>query len=203
MQTGQVIVSKPLANGARHTFFKNRWRVAHTYSPGLNRPVASFSQGRILALGAFMLTSDAARHTTTRTPFFKCPKLRRPLPHRIRVEAGPVSDDRDITCCVCGGPFPGYKGKFVMKYFLLRNAGRIQRFLHFIALYDWKDWSRSRSCGKVSVSCHAKLGRGVRRFACASFSGDPELAKSLNHLGTKARGCGCHAETKAAAGRRR
>jgi hypothetical protein len=53
-----------------------------------------------------------------------------------------------------------------------------QRFLHFIALYDWKDWSRSRSCCKVSVSCHAKLGRGVRRFACAKANAPADVASS-------------------------
>jgi hypothetical protein len=47
-----------------------------------------------------------------------------------------------------------------------------QRFLHFIALYDWKDWSRSRSCGKVSVSGRASALNLEMFCRCFSFVRD-------------------------------
>jgi len=72
-----------------------------------------------------MLTSKAARHTATGKPFFKCPNCEA-LYHIVQVEAGPV--DREITCRACGGPLAGRQGKFVVKYFLLRNAGRVQKW---------------------------------------------------------------------------
>ena len=55
-------------------------------------------------------------------------------------------------------------------------------FLHFIALYDWKDWSRS----KVSVSCHAKLGRGVRRFRLCILFGRSGIGKVPKSFGNEA-----------------
>jgi len=44
----------------------------------------------------------------------------------VKIEAGPETDNREITCRNCGAPLPGRMGKFVYKYFLLRNAGRRQ-----------------------------------------------------------------------------
>jgi len=40
----------------------------------------------------------------------------------VKAEAGPETDNREITCCACGGPLVGREGKFVLKYFLLRKA---------------------------------------------------------------------------------
>jgi predicted Zn finger-like uncharacterized protein len=74
-----------------------------------------------------MLTSNAARHTVTGKPFFKCPNCDA-LYHIVKVQAGPETVAREITCRACGGPFPGREGKFAMKYFLLRKAGRIQKW---------------------------------------------------------------------------
>ena len=45
----------------------------------------------------------------------------------VRVEAGPETIDREITCQVCGSPLAGREGKFVLKYFLLREAVRRRR----------------------------------------------------------------------------
>jgi hypothetical protein len=42
----------------------------------------------------------------------------------VKIEAGPETDNREITCPVCGGPLAGPEGKFVLKYFLLREAIR-------------------------------------------------------------------------------
>ena len=72
------------------------------------------------------ITSKAAHVTSTRKPFFKCPHCSA-LYHIIKVEAGPESDDREITCRICGGPLRAREGKFVFKYFLLRHAGRPQK----------------------------------------------------------------------------
>ena len=45
----------------------------------------------------------------------------------VKVEAGPETDNREITCRVCGGPLTGREGKLVLKYFLLRKATRSRR----------------------------------------------------------------------------
>ena len=49
------------------------------------------------------------------------------LYHVVKVEAGPETTDREVTCRSCDAPFPGREGKLVLKYFLLRNAGRTRR----------------------------------------------------------------------------
>jgi hypothetical protein len=45
----------------------------------------------------------------------------------VKVEAGPETTDREIACRVCGVPLAGREGKFVLKYFLLREATRRKR----------------------------------------------------------------------------
>ena len=40
----------------------------------------------------------------------------------VKAEAGPETDNREITCRACGAPLVGREGKFVLKYFLLRKA---------------------------------------------------------------------------------
>jgi hypothetical protein len=45
----------------------------------------------------------------------------------VKVEAGPDTTSRQITCRACGAPLASREGKTVLKYFLLRNGGRIQR----------------------------------------------------------------------------
>jgi transcription elongation factor Elf1 len=72
-----------------------------------------------------MLTGKAARHTATGKPFFKCPNCSA-LYHIVKVEAGPETVHGEITCRACGAPLQARQGKFVIKYFLLRNAGRSQ-----------------------------------------------------------------------------
>ena len=66
------------------------------------------------------IVSKAARLAAAGKPFFKCPNCEA-LYHIVKVEAGPQSADREITCRACGGPLPGREAKFVMKYFLLRK----------------------------------------------------------------------------------
>jgi formylmethanofuran dehydrogenase subunit B len=56
---------------------------------------------------------------------FTCPTCRA-LCDVLKVEAGPETIFRDVTCRVCGGPLAGREGKFVLKYFLSRKGGRIQ-----------------------------------------------------------------------------
>ena len=45
----------------------------------------------------------------------------------IQCEAGPETDDRQITCRACGAPLVGRDGQFVLKYFLLRTPGQMRR----------------------------------------------------------------------------
>ena len=52
---------------------------------------------------------------------FTCPKCGA-FYQVVKVEAGPETDNREITCRACGGPLEGREGKFVLKYFLLRKA---------------------------------------------------------------------------------
>jgi len=58
---------------------------------------------------------------------FTCPTCNA-LYQMVRQEAGPETVNREITCRVCGGPLPSCEGKFVLKYFMLRKGGRIQRW---------------------------------------------------------------------------
>jgi ssDNA-binding Zn-finger/Zn-ribbon topoisomerase 1 len=56
----------------------------------------------------------------------KCPNCKA-LYQLVKVEAGPETIDREIACQVCGSPLVGREGKFVLKYFLLREAVRRRR----------------------------------------------------------------------------
>jgi NAD-dependent SIR2 family protein deacetylase len=57
---------------------------------------------------------------------FTCPNCKA-LYEAVKVEAGPETTNREPTCHVCGGPLTGREGKFVLKYFLLREAVRRMR----------------------------------------------------------------------------
>jgi hypothetical protein len=54
---------------------------------------------------------------------FTCPKCRA-LYQVVKVERGPEINDRDVTCRSCGVPLSDREGNFVLKYFMLRKAGR-------------------------------------------------------------------------------
>jgi hypothetical protein len=57
------------------------------------------------------------------TRFFNCPHCNA-LYQIVKAAAGPESADYKLACRVCGGSLPGREGKFVVKYFMLRKAGR-------------------------------------------------------------------------------
>jgi hypothetical protein len=57
---------------------------------------------------------------------FTCPTSNA-LYQMVRQEAGSEMVNREITCRVCSGQLPRCEGKFVLKYFMLRKGGRIQR----------------------------------------------------------------------------
>ena len=40
----------------------------------------------------------------------------------VKAEVGAI--DRWVTCRTCRGPLPAREGKFILKYFFLRQAGR-------------------------------------------------------------------------------
>jgi hypothetical protein len=56
---------------------------------------------------------------------FTCPSCQA-LYQIVKVEARPESVFQDVLCRVCGAPLAGREGKFVIKYFLLREATRVQ-----------------------------------------------------------------------------
>jgi hypothetical protein len=57
---------------------------------------------------------------------FSCPNCQA-LYQIVKVEAGPESVSDEVPCRVCGAPLAGREGKFVLKYFLLREATRVWR----------------------------------------------------------------------------
>lgn len=59
-------------------------------------------------------------------PLFTCPNCQA-LYQVVKIEAGPETNSREITCGACGGPFAAREGNFVLKYFLLRKAVRPRR----------------------------------------------------------------------------
>ena len=61
-----------------------------------------------------------------RPPRFTCPNCQA-LYDVVKVEAGPETTLQEVTCLSCGGPLPAREGKFVLKYFLLREASRSQK----------------------------------------------------------------------------
>jgi hypothetical protein len=54
---------------------------------------------------------------------FICPNCNA-LYQVVKVEAGPETKGHEIACRVCGVPLAGREGKFVLKYFLLREGIR-------------------------------------------------------------------------------
>ena len=57
---------------------------------------------------------------------FTCPNCKA-LYQVVKAEPGPETVDREIVCRSCGAPLTGRDGKFVLKYFMLREAGRTRR----------------------------------------------------------------------------
>ena len=57
---------------------------------------------------------------------FTCPNCNA-LYELVKAEAGPETVDRELACRSCGAPLSGMEGKFILKYFLLRKAGRVRR----------------------------------------------------------------------------
>jgi hypothetical protein len=58
---------------------------------------------------------------------FFCPKCSA-LYQIVKVEAGPETINREVTCQACDAPLPAREGKFVLKYFMLRKAARDQKW---------------------------------------------------------------------------
>jgi hypothetical protein len=57
---------------------------------------------------------------------FTCPNCKA-LYQLVKIEAVPEAADTETKCRVCGGPLVGREGKFVLKYYLLREAMRRER----------------------------------------------------------------------------
>ena len=58
---------------------------------------------------------------------FTCPNCKA-LYHIVKVEAGPETAFQEVPCRVCGEPLVGREGNLVLKYFLLREAARVQKW---------------------------------------------------------------------------
>jgi hypothetical protein len=64
---------------------------------------------------------------STKFSFFNCPNCQA-LYQLIKQTAEPKSNERQITCRACGAPFSSRDGKFALKYLMLREASRVQRW---------------------------------------------------------------------------
>src|SRR5262249_12881043 len=60
-----------------------------------------------------------------RPSLFHCPNCNA-LYHVIKVDPGPETVDRAVTCRVCGESFASREGNAVLKYFLTRKPSRAQ-----------------------------------------------------------------------------
>jgi hypothetical protein len=58
------------------------------------------------------------------TPLFRCSGCFA-LYQVMKAEAGPETVDLKVACKICSAPFPAREGPFVLKYFLLREASRL------------------------------------------------------------------------------
>jgi hypothetical protein len=65
--------------------------------------------------------------STRKTSIFNCPNCDA-LYQVVKGEPGHETIDRSVACGSCRGPLPARDGKFVLKYFLLRNAIRKQKW---------------------------------------------------------------------------
>ncbi len=61
----------------------------------------------------------------TKIKFFKCPSCDA-LYQVVKAGAEPETRDGELACRVCGAPLAPRDGAFILKYFLLREAGRRQ-----------------------------------------------------------------------------
>jgi transcriptional regulator NrdR family protein len=58
---------------------------------------------------------------------FRCPACDA-LYQVVKINAGQQTIGREMTCQVCGGLFPTREGSVILKYFMLRKAGRRQKW---------------------------------------------------------------------------
>jgi hypothetical protein len=57
-------------------------------------------------------------------PLFRC-KSCFALYQVVKARAGPETVELEVACRVCNGPLVAREGQFVLKYFLLRKASRL------------------------------------------------------------------------------
>jgi predicted Zn finger-like uncharacterized protein len=60
-------------------------------------------------------------------PHFKCPDCDA-LYQIVKAELGPETIEGEVACRICGGELPAREGKFILKYFLLRQANRRRKY---------------------------------------------------------------------------
>jgi predicted Zn finger-like uncharacterized protein len=59
------------------------------------------------------------------TSSFNCPNCKA-LYRVVKVQPGPETVDRELTCRSCGAPLPARDGGLILKYFMLRKAAHRQ-----------------------------------------------------------------------------
>jgi predicted RNA-binding Zn-ribbon protein involved in translation (DUF1610 family) len=57
-------------------------------------------------------------------PHFKCPNCGA-LYQLVKIEAKPDTVDRQTACRKCGALLAGRKGRYILKYYFLREAARV------------------------------------------------------------------------------
>jgi hypothetical protein len=129
----------------------------------------------------------------TRFNSFTCPNCNA-LYQLVRVEAGPETVVRGPTCRDCAAPFPARDGKFVLKYFILRQAARIKRWRRPRprgVTHEWLEDKRSRRgvgprdlsgagpSGVSGGSVSASPGRNLSRTLCQTLYVDDSAAQIL------------------------
>jgi hypothetical protein len=83
----------------------------------------AYNNPKVLALGLRIMGDGRS----TKLSFFNCPNCQA-LYQLIKPEPGPRTNERQITCRACGAPLPAREGKFALKYLMLREAARVQRW---------------------------------------------------------------------------
>jgi hypothetical protein len=80
-------------------------------------------------------------------PLFRC-KSCIALYQVVKAQGGPETVDPQIACRVCNGPLAARDGQFVLKYFLLREASRLDARRALFSL----TWSRQETDQRVETA---------------------------------------------------
>ena len=123
-------------------------------------------------------------------PLFRC-KSCFALYQVVKAQAGPETVDPQIACRVCNGPLAAREGHFVLKYFLLREASRLDARRAPIHSASVSAGNRPRNqtapISAVLNSQVALIAATLRWFVDAVPSSLPHRPSSSSEAGTKGR----------------